>query len=141
MLDNVKISHVLGYFAAAQTNKDCDIIDMQGYDGVIFVASFGTMVSGSEIDLIVAHSDTNSTGDMDKTEAEASATSDGTDDVQLIVDVYRPQKRYLEAQVEIDTEDAEIENVIAIQYRGSKMPIEQPDAILDSATFASPDTA
>jgi len=114
---------------------------MQGYDGVIFVASFGTMVSGSEIDLIVAHSDTNSTGDMDKTEAEASATSDGTDDVQLIVDVYRPQKRYLEAQVEIDTEDAEIENVIAIQYRGSKMPIEQPDAILDSATFASPDTA
>ena len=141
LLDNVKISRVLGYNAASTTNRKGSIIDMQGYDGVVFVATFGTMLTTSEIDLIIAQSDTNNTSAMAKSVAEASATSDGTDNVQLIVDVYRPTKRYLEAQVEIDTANALIEGVIAIQYRGSKMPISQPAATLASGTFASPANA
>ena len=44
LLKNVKIDQILGYFAAGQVAKTTEIIDMQGYDGCLFIAGFGTII-------------------------------------------------------------------------------------------------
>lgn len=139
LLDNIKVSRVLGYHAAGTTDRKASIVDMQNYDGVVFVATFGTMTSSSKILLKVGSATTNDTSAMADTVATTGQkTSDGTDDVQLVLDVYRPAKRYLEAQITIADANALIEGIVAIQYKGSKMPVTQATATLASETFASP---
>ena len=139
LLDNIKISRVVGYNTASTTNRKGSIVDMQGYDGVLFIATFGTMTNASKILLKAAQSDTNNTSAMTVSVATTGEiTSDGTDDVQLALDVYRPTARYVEAQIEIADQNALIEGCVAIQYKGSKLPITQATATLAAKTFASP---
>ena len=139
ILNNVQVQRVVGYNAASTTNRKGSIVDMQGFDGVLFVATFGTMTSGSKVLLKAAQGDEDDTAKVDVSVATTGeVTSDGTDDVQLALDVYRPTGRYVEAQVEISEENALIEGVVAILYKGSKMPITQADATLAAKSFASP---
>ena len=51
LLKNCKVDAILGYYAAGQTKRTSDIIDMSGYEGVLFVALLGTIIEGGTIDV------------------------------------------------------------------------------------------
>lgn len=123
MLPNVKVTRVMNAVAAGSDNQDSSILDMQGYDGVVFVAAFGTITSGAVTALVAQQNSASATEGMTSLEGASVSVADDDDNKIAIVDVHRPRKRYVRAVVERGTQNAVIDGVIAIQYRGSKMPI------------------
>jgi len=73
--------------------------------------------------------------------AVATATDSGGDDLNdqlLIVDVYRPTKRYVQGVITSGTANIAFGNTLAILYKGSKFPITQDDTVEAIAQVASP---
>ncbi len=139
LLNNVEIVRVAnrGAGAASATPTKATILDMQGFDGALFIAAFDNVVDTSAIALKIAGSDTNSTGTMALlTGAEAGITADATsgDNKLIAVDVYKPSQRYLEAQVFHVTANAPFDGVIAIKYRGRLQPVTQGATVVASAS-------
>jgi hypothetical protein len=126
-----------GTVAAGQAATKSDILDMAGYDGVLFIASMSDNTSGSVATLAVQQNSANSTTGMATiTGASASNTStagDAQNDKLLMVDVYRPLQRYIQGLFTSGTQDIAKGPMIAIRYCGSKAPIADDATILDSA--------
>ena len=134
LTDNVKIMEVLTADAAANnTDANSDRIDMQGWDGIVFIVPItditGTAVATLKVEANTIDSDT---GMAAITGASASVTSGGDDDENdtlLIVDVFRPQKRYVQGVITSSAANVAFGNTIAIQYKGSKSPITQHSSV------------
>ncbi len=147
LLKNVKITRTLGYFAAAQTNRDGSIIDMQGYEGVLFIAHFETLLEDGTIELVADHDDVNDTAGMNEvTSATVVYTVPATviSNVTLALDIYKPLKRYIRAGIELGTSNAVITGITAIQYKNHKGPVTQSaltTGVLAQATLISPPDA
>lgn len=140
---NVKIQEVGAPVAAASnTDSNSDILDMSGFDGVLFIApvtdSADTGVATLKVEQNSANSDSGMTA---LTGAAATATSAADDDLNnqlLIVDVYRPTERYVQAVRTSATANIAFGNVIAIQYAGSKCPISAASSVLSQVLAVSP---
>lgn len=130
LTDNVKIMEVLTPDAAANnTDANSDRIDMSGWDGIVFIVPITDIANTGVATLKVEANTTDSdTGMVAITGASAAVTSGADDDVNdqlLIVDVYRPQKRYVQGVITSSVANVAFGNMIAIQYNGSKFPITQ----------------
>ena len=126
--------------AAPNTDPNTSILDMSGWDGVVFLTTVTDCVSGGVATLKVEASDTNADGGMSAvTGATAAATSGANDDLNgqlLIVDVFRPQKRYVQGVRTSATQNIAFGECIAIRYRGSKAPVTQSSTTVAASTFA-----
>ena len=123
---NVKIDQILGYFAAGQTERASAILDMSGYEGVLFVASFGTIIEAGTIDVFADGDDENGAGSMAElagtaaytvTEAAAALTYSC-----IVLDVYKPLERYIRCNINPATSNAVILGITAIRYKGKMGP-------------------
>lgn len=128
--------------AASNTDDNSTILDMQGYDGVCFIAPITDSAATGVATLKVEQDDANADGGMAAL-AGASATvtcaiNDDVNDQALVVDVYKPTKRYVQAVLTSATANIAFGNVIAILYRGAKCPITQGATIADSTAVVSP---
>lgn len=143
LLTNVKISEVNAPVANANnTDDNSDILDMSGFDGVVFIVAITDCVQGGVATLTAQGNDANSDSGMAALAgASAAATSAGNDDLNdtlLIVDVFRPRDRYIQATLTSATQNIAFSNTIAIQYGPSKAPITQPASVTTSALAVSP---
>lgn len=130
LTDNVKIMEVLTPDALANnTDANSDRLDMSGWDGVVFIVPITDIVDTGVATLTVEANTADSDSGMAAiTNAAATVTSAANDDVNdqlLIVDVYRPQKRYVQGVITSSVANVAFGNMIAIQYRGSKFPVTQ----------------
>lgn len=147
LLKNVKITRTLGYYSASTTNRDGSIIDMQGFDGVLFIAMFETLLATGTLELVADHDDLNATGGMNEvTSATVTYTVPATpiSNVCLALDIYKPLKRYVRAGIELGTANAVITGILAIQYKNKKGPITQSvltTGVVAQATLISPPDA
>lgn len=127
--------------AAANTDVDSDIVDMAGYDGVIFKTLITDSVDTGVASLIVEGDDANATGGMlPLAGASAVITSAANDDLNgkyLVVDVYKPVFRYMRANVKSGTANIAFGETVAIKYRARKQPVTHTD-VAKSAYVASP---
>lgn len=128
--DNFKIMEVLTPDAAANnTDANSDRIDMSGWDGIVFIVPITDIANTGVATLKVeANTIDSDTGMAAITGASAAVTSGGDDDENdtlLIVDVYRPQKRYVQGVITSSAANVAFGNMIAIQYNGSKFPFTQ----------------
>jgi hypothetical protein len=115
---NVVTSVVLREVAAGTTSTASSAVDTLGYAGVRFVAGFGTLTASQVTNLKAQHSDDNSTwADIAGTATANLADADGGK--LLIVDVFKPTKRYVRASVQRGTANAVINGVIAERYRAA----------------------
>jgi hypothetical protein len=121
--DKVKISRVLAATAAGTTAANCTAVDMAGYEGVTFVASFGTLTA-TQVTKLFAQQDTVS--NMATAANIASSATGNLADNQsnnaLVLDIRRPTKRYVRCVVSRGTANAVIDSVIAIQYGSDYKP-------------------
>jgi len=135
----VKITVVSPAATAATTAIDSDILDMSGYEGVMFIALLGDITSGCVLTLNAKSNSANSlTVPSPVTQASATYTDgSGTtaDSKALMVDVYRPGLRYVFANLTRTTQNAVIGGIIAIQYSAHNRPTTQAASVLAS-TFA-----
>jgi hypothetical protein len=125
LLSNIKIRTVSAYATGiATTALNTDIVDMTGFDGVVFLLNRGASHATGR-SLKAQHMDT-STGGGAQDLAGSAVTSKNKESI-VGIDIYRPQKRYVRAVV--DTGPAmQKGSIIAIQYSGRDRPTAVSDA-------------
>lgn len=128
--------------AGSSIDDDSAIVDTQGYDGVIFVTTITDSVATGVATMTVEQNTINSASGMAALSgAVATATSGTNDDLNnkiLAIDVYRPRERYLRVNRASATANIAYGEVVAILYKGIKMPITQGSDVADSAVVTSP---
>lgn len=142
LLRNVKLTRISadGAGSASSTPNKMTIIDMLGYESVLFFAAMGNVLTTSVVSLKVAGATTNSSGAMTVLTGSAGGTADATsyDDKIVALDVVKPGYRYLECQLTCATADAPYDGVFAIQYNGHDLPVTQGSTVVASNTLYSP---
>jgi hypothetical protein len=137
LLKDCVLTRVNNSAAAATTEIDSSILDMQDWDGVLFLALLNTVVDNCVLTLKAQGNTANSTSGMaDLTGSSATLTAASSSNGVLAVNVYRPIKRYLRAVLLRTTQNATLDGIIAIQYRGRVNPSTQPATVLASADVA-----
>ncbi len=136
--ENVKIVHCLGAVAAGTTNQTGSEIDMQGYDGVVFVADIGALTATQVTALEAQGSNTSGSEAAFTTPAVTAPMADADSNKVLVLDIFRPVTRYLKPTVLRGTANAVINCVIAILYNVDHAPITDDATVSQRATFVSP---
>lgn len=135
---NVEVIQAKSAVAAGTDNiTDASVIDMQGYDGCLFLFSFGAITSGAVTKAVVANKATN-TPTLGTDDVVIVTVADDDDDKVVVVDVKRPRFRYLRPIVDRATQNAVLNCIIAIPYTGAKAPISYGASVVDGGLHVSP---
>src|SRR5438309_5079829 len=138
---DVKVTVVSAAAVAAQTAVNSAIVDMSEYDGVMFLAVLDSAVSTSAISLKAQQNTLNQTTGMADITATGTATYTGTGSetagFAFLVDVFRPQQRFVRAVLTRTTANAVVDCIIAIQYKSGKKPTVR-DITVSASTSTAP---
>lgn len=142
LLKDIEIREVGAPVSAANnTDSNSDRIDMAGYEGVIFIAtvtdSVATGVATFKVEQNTANSDSGMAAIAGASAAATCATNDDINDKVLIVEVYRPRERYVQAVRTSATANIAFGSVIAILYGKNKLPVTAHSTVLAQATVTS----
>jgi hypothetical protein len=141
--ENNKIMEVgVPVAAANNTDSNSDILDMSGWDGVVFIAPIEDSVAAGVATLKAEQDVANADGGMAAiVGATVSATSVVNDDLNgkiLVLDVYKPQERYVQAVRVSATQNIAFGTIIAIQYNGRLSPPTEHASIADLVALVAP---
>lgn len=133
----IKVSVVEAAAAAAQTDLTTDVLDMQGFEGVMYLALLGDVTSGSVLTLTAKGNSANSVSSptpvtQKATDAFTAGASDADSKI-LMVDVYKPTLRYQFAILSRTAQNAVVGGIIAIQYGAGLKPTTQHASVIASA--------
>lgn len=121
---------------------DCDVIDMQDFEGCRFIVGFGTITAGAVTGIRVQQaaaktSDTALTSGADLA-GTAIVVADTDDNKAVIVDVYKPQERYLQLVIDRATQNAVVDFALAEKYGAKKRPVTKHADIATQEIHISP---
>lgn len=137
LLKDCKITVVEAAAAAAQTELVTDVLDMSGYEGVIFIAMLGDVSDTSVLTLTVKGNSANSVSSpspITQKATDAFTAGAATADSKVIaVDVYRPTLRYIFGSLTRTAANAVVGGIIAIQYGAHNKPTTQDTSVIASA--------
>jgi len=119
---SLKFTQVMTAVAAGTSDQNSTIIDMQGYDGCLFITSFGAITSTAVTSVKIQQDTDSAGGTMADLEGSGQAIADDDDDQCVVHDIYRPQERYIRAVVDRGTANAVINSIVAVQYKGDIAP-------------------
>jgi len=134
---NIKITRVANAAAAGTSAVNGSAIDMLGFDGVMFVAAVGALTATQVTSLKAQEGDTSSpTADL--AGSLVGPLADGDSNKCLVLDIYRPLKRYIRPVLNRATANAVVDGIWAIQYCGHKAPTSHDTSVAASKVKASP---
>ena len=138
-----KVTRLENAVAAGTADEASASVDMANFEGVKFYVAFGAITSGAVTKVQVQQSDDNGSSDTFSTLAGGEVTVADDDDNQVVViDVYRPRKRYLRVNVDRGTQNAVIDGVLGVQYGARKKPVDNDATTVVSRTvLTSPEEA
>lgn len=139
-LKNIKILKVMDSQAAGVTGPASDIVDMQGYNAACFVCKLGAVVDAGSVRMDIQQNTANSATGMATLSGAAAviAAADTDSEQSLVVDVIKPQERYLRALITRADQNSEIDSVFCYLYNPIAVPVTQPATIDASALAVSP---
>lgn len=153
ILRECAVREMIPYTAAgSSTILSGRVLDMQGYEGVCFIAAIGTVTAGGVIQIRPRHGAVNSTTGMVTMTSYVSGTTLSTTNMTrkcIVNDLYRPTKRYVSVNMHRATANAVIEGVVALQYGSKKKPVSQSTGtgtgvsgggVIDSDFYTAPTT-
>ena len=133
LANNISAIRISNAAAAATTDITSSAVDMQGFEGCIFIVTMGAITSGAVTSVKLQQSSDDGGSDAYADLEETSVTVADDDDNQVvIVDIKFPRERYLKCIVDRGTQNAVVDGIVALRY-GSR---EQP-ATNDSSTVVS----
>jgi hypothetical protein len=111
-----------------------DILDLQGYDSVCLVAILGDVANTAVATLKAYCGDAAALGDGAYKTNTATVTADATsaDNKLLVLDVIRPGKRYVRADLVRATANIVVDGIIAYRYNAKTLPTTQPSDVVHS---------
>ena len=132
----IKITRAANSSAAAQTEVLTSVLDMQGFDGVMFVALLGDVTATSVLTLTAKGNTASSTSSPTPvTQVATAAFTAGASDADnkaLVLDVYDPALRYVFASLTRTVANAVVDGIVAIQYMADLRPTTQDATVLAS---------
>lgn len=143
LLPEISVVRALNAVAAGTTVQNGTGFDMQsdgGYDGVLFILAVGTLTATQVTALKAQQSDDNGSAD-DYTDLAGTLTgplADADSNKLLVLDIFRPSKRYVRPVVNRATGNAVIDGVIAIGYRNRTPPTAQGSNVAAAEAHVSP---
>jgi len=108
---NAKFIHILANQAAATTTQNSAAVDMQGWDGVVFLGRIATAATTNAVNLAQSTASGGTFSDL--------AGSEQRNVTDYRIDVYRPRERYL--RTETHRGSVALGSQWAIQYRGRSL--------------------
>jgi hypothetical protein len=131
----IKVTVVEAAAAAGTTELVSDVLDMQGFDGVIFIALLGDVTDTSVLTLTAKGNTANhvsSPTPITQASATFTAGASDADSKALMVDVCDPALRYIFASLTRATANAVLGGIIAIQYSADYRPTSQAASVIAS---------
>jgi len=141
LLPAVKVHRPKAAVAAGQTQVLSDGVNKDNAEGIMFIVAVGAITATGTVDVKAQQSDDDGVADAySDLEGSALAQLDDTkDDSVAVLDIKRPQKRYVRIVVDRGTANSVIDGIIAIKYGARKQPVEQPGGVAASEVHGSPD--
>ena len=138
---DVKITLVQAPLADGQTDPDSAAVDMEGFEGVMFVGIVGTVTEDGTVSLKASQSSDNV--NFNDLSGVVAAGDDEDSDKFLVLDVYRPLDRYVRTTLTRAVENSIYGGTIAIQYGAHNKPTVHDASTLAAAAVlgVSPDEA
>ena len=136
LLKDTLVTRVMNAVAAGTSEQKSTVLDMQGFDSVMFVLLLGDVTIADVLTLTAKSNPTSSTtGGTSEGAVAAQTDPDGTseDNKVVVLDILRPTQRYIFADITRITANAAIDGVLAIQYNAKSMPQTQGSTVLASA--------
>ena len=135
----VKVARVLNGVAAGTTEQTGSVIDMQGFEGVQFVALFGALTATQVTSLKVQQGSLADGSDMADLEGSLhTALADVDGNKCLVTDLFRPQKRYVRCVVRRGTANAVIDGALALLYSPRIEPVTTDTTVKSTKLLVSP---
>ena len=122
--DDVKMTLVQAPLVDGQATSNSDEVDMQGFDGVMFVGILGT-ISGSGTVSMTAGQDTTSGGSFTELPTAVASAVAADDEQFMVVDILRPAKRFLRTVLVRAVDNNVYGGTLAIQYKARAKPTVQ----------------
>jgi len=123
--DNIRGTLAFAPVASGSTGKKGgDWIDTLGCEGVCFVANVGTCGSTDLMTLQAYHA-TSTTGTGAAINGASVSSVAGADDKFLMLDIYKPLKRYVQPYISTRGANVELGGIMAYQYGNRKSPVTQ----------------
>lgn len=143
LLSGLALLHLGGAVAAASTtDNDSVIIDMAGYEGVIFFTTVeGSLNNGVATATVQQNALDQAAGMASLSGAVATLTSQANDDLNgqfLAIDVYRPRERFLRLKRTSSAANIAFGPVIALRYGQRKLPTDDTEGIGSFVSVTSP---
>lgn len=137
LLTQIAISRPLNSVTAGTSVQAGSSVDMQGYEGVLFIMPVGALTSTQVTSLKASQSaDDSSFADLENTSVGPLADADGNK--MLVLDIYMPEKRYVKPTAVRGTANAVLDGIIAIRYGARSMPTTQPSVVSASESHVTP---
>jgi hypothetical protein len=136
---NCKITRVMNAVAAGTTDQNSSVVDMQNWEGVLFIAFFGTLTA-TQVTLLKAQQGEQADGsDMaDLAGTATPALADADSNKCLALDIKNPRERYVRAVIDRGTANAVIDGMVAIQYGPRKAPTSHDSSVKTFEGHVSP---
>jgi hypothetical protein len=128
--------------AGSSDITDCAVIDMQGYESVEFCVGFGTITSGAVTSIHAKQADAKSSDTALTSGQDLAGTSvavaDDDDNKIARLEVYRPEKRYVQLVIKRATQNAVVDLAWAVKTKPRKIPVTQAATVANSKVAVSP---
>lgn len=123
--------------AAGTSAITSDAVNMSGYDGCVFIVSFGTITAGAVTSIKVQQCDTSGGSYADLT-GTSQTVADDDDNETFVVDIFQPREQFLKLVVSRATQNAVVGSILALRYNASSRPATQGTAVNTPETFNWP---
>lgn len=126
---NVEIQTLENYTAAGfGDDLESSTIDMLGFDGVLIIYKLGAITATGVPTLTVKDSSDDSTYASISGASQAGDSDD--DNLILAINVHKPTKRYLRANLNRATANVVLDGAIAIKYGPNKSAVTQGSTVV-----------
>ena len=121
---------------AGSSNINGVTLDMQNYEGVLIEVTFGVITSGAATSIKAQQDSASGMGTAQDLLGTSQTVADDDDNEIFVIDIYRPEKRYIRLVVLRATQNSVV-TATYIQYGPKKMPTTQATGI-NVESFVSP---
>lgn len=136
---NVKVTRVMDAVAAGTTDQNSSEVDMKGFEGVMFIAAFGAIDATAVTSVKAQQGAVTGMGDAADLAGTSISVADDDDNKVVVLDIYRPQERFVRCVIDRGTANAVIDGVIAIQYGPREKPTtHDATTVVGTEVHASP---
>jgi hypothetical protein len=140
MSKQVQVQRVVIATAAGTTTITSDAVDMAGFESAMFVFSIGTITSGAALSWKVQQSsDDAATDAYSDLVGTNQAIADTASTKVSIVEIYKPEKRYLKVVITRATQNVVIDGVNVHKGQPKLANVVNGSTVVGSETHLSPE--